>query len=279
MQNESRLSPLLGAIDTLYKCRKLMVLAPVIGSLLHPVWLRNQSFRHEGEDVKAVERDGWAEPQVVSVSLAQKPKRFEVKNERSSARLGRATHEPSVTKTAEKDDATQRLVILQKQIVAACLIKEAGGEKDPVRAMTGVMNVIENRALHQPEYFYRVVTVPLQFSCFNGVKNDTPENFLPQISEAAKHPRWADACHLVELACLGQLKDITHGATHYLNPTTATDKSWQHQLKDVTKIGRHMYGQGPLSNYLRGLKKAPLLSAEAFQRSGPKRTIEPEGLR
>lgn len=268
---------LFGAINTLYRCRKLaVVLVPTL-ALLHPVWLAQQNFRNNSEDLKEVEKNGWGiaeTPEIVTVSLAQQTP--------SSEHLG-LSPAPAVERARVKTTSplltrTQELVRLQKQIVAACLVLEAGGEKRPVKGMAAVMNVIQNRAKGNPAYFYNAVKVPQQFSCFDDVEKSNPRNFFGMIAKASRHDQWENACRIVELACANELKDITGGALHYLNPKTATDKSWQGQLKNKITIGQHVFGIAPLNDYLRGLKSAPLVSEEAFRKSAPTRTIAPEGL-
>lgn len=281
------MSPLLGAIDTLYKCRKLMVLAPVIGSLLHPVWLRNQSFRHEGEDVKAVERDGWgssvAEREVLVVSQASAPRSLaEAPAAPASQHLGQAAQVvvPLKQKIAAPDKIEARTLEFQKNVLTLCLVLEAGGEENPVRDMTAIMNVIQNRTYNQPQYFYNAVVTRLQFSCFINVDTSSQGELLELIKEKQTHSQWKNARRIVDLACEGKLKkDMTGGATHYLNPVTAQDQSWRKSLRNTVWIGRHFFGKTRISEFQRGLTKPPQLSAEAFRRSGPKRTIEPEGLR
>ena len=96
------------------------------------------------------------------------------------------------------------------ETVVACLILEAGGERDP-RAMPAVNEVIHNRAKRLPEYntdkisaLYKVVTARKQFSCFNsGVEAG--------VERAKKHPKWGTAIKILQQP----VTNYTNGADHY----------------------------------------------------------------
>ncbi len=127
----------------------------------------------------------------------------------------------------------QRTVISQqdKEIVAACLIGEAGGEG--LRGMQAVLNVVVNRAKKKPQSFVKVVTAPKQFSTFNGIRPST------RVSRSKAHPCWAQAMMLVNQAVAGHLTDITSGSTHYHETTIRP--GWSRRLSFHGRIGNHLF--------------------------------------
>jgi len=130
------------------------------------------------------------------------------------------------------------------ETVAACLILEAGGEKDI--GMWAVMCIIKNRAKGSQSIakWKTVVTKRSQFSCFNG--RTTPS----AIAIAKAHPKWDDAIKIV-LAAQADFKDYTYGATHYhvcrgpskVSPYwTATVYGGKNKKAEVTVvIGNHVF--------------------------------------
>lgn len=113
---------------------------------------------------------------------------------------------PETSNTFQIDKQRQK----QLETVIACLILEAGGEKDP-RAMPAVNEVIHNRAKRLPEYkndkltaLYRVVTARKQFSCFNA-------GIEPAVEQAKKHPKWKTAINILQQP----VTNYTNGADHY----------------------------------------------------------------
>jgi hypothetical protein len=92
--------------------------------------------------------------------------------------------------------------------VAACLVLEAGGEG--IYGMELVMSVIKNRSKgsEDPKNWFKVVTRPKQFSCFNG-------GVERAVAIAKKHPRFKYALDIVKRANFPHKKDNTNGATHY----------------------------------------------------------------
>jgi spore germination cell wall hydrolase CwlJ-like protein len=125
-----------------------------------------------------------------------------------------------------------------QQVVAACLVAEAGGEQDPVKAMTAVMNVIANRARGDAWYGKTIVGVvkkPKQFSCFNG-------GTARVIRDSRKHAQWLTATRIVATAEAGKLPDITHGATHYYAARGDQAIKMPQHIKSMTRtvsIGNH----------------------------------------
>ena len=113
-------------------------------------------------------------------------------------------------------------------VVAATLILEAGGEKDP-RAMAAVAEVIFNRAKAKKQTAEQICLARLQFSCWNN------KDISLNIRKAQKHPKWAEAMRIVKST------STTHtlGADHY--HTLAVNPSWAKKLKKTIVIGNHIF--------------------------------------
>ena len=121
--------------------------------------------------------------------------------------------------------ALNAFALQEREIVAAVLIAEAGGE--PVAGMREVAGVIQNRARFSGKTQTQVVTKPLQFSCLNG------KSVLALVQQARKHPKFGAA---LEIAGQKQKTD----ATHYYNPKLASP-SWARSLKVTKRIGNHVF--------------------------------------
>lgn len=126
---------------------------------------------------------------------------------------------------------------LEKEVVAACLIGEAGGEGP--QGMQAVMNVISNRAKGNPAQFVKVCLKPYQFSFFNEATVSRSKKLVDIVDKAKKHPKWNIAMELVQNASKKKLEDITQGATHY--HTTAVNPSWAPKLKYIEQLGNHKF--------------------------------------
>lgn len=124
--------------------------------------------------------------------------------------------------------------------VTACLVAEAGGEADPIRGMTAVMNVIQNRARKGGWYgktFHAVATKPAQFSCFRSGVAGT-------VAAAKKHPHWLLAQRIVQAAEQGKLPDITGGAVSYYAHRGANGikaPGWAARLVHTVDIQNHRF--------------------------------------
>ncbi len=139
----------------------------------------------------------------------------------------------------EKEVISQR----DKDIVASCLIGEAGGEGRA--GMIAVMNVIQNRA-KTSDRFVSTVLKRKQFSMFNqATENGINEDILNQVIERSKnHPCWSQALEISNKAWNGMLKDSTHGATHYYALNGMKNKQppyWANSMKETCKIGNHTF--------------------------------------
>ena len=115
-----------------------------------------------------------------------------------------------------------------QEFVAATLILEAGGERDP-RAMAAVREVIANRAKARKQTEKDVVLARLQFSCWNA---GTASAF----AKAKRHAKWREA---LDLASSPSLTNHTLGADHY--HTTKVSPSWARKLLKTRQIGNHVF--------------------------------------
>ena len=125
-----------------------------------------------------------------------------------------------------------------REIVATCLVLEAGGEGP--EGMQAVLNVILNRSGGN---LYRMVpeTVkPGAFSCMASVwKSDLPD-YEPLISCAKdQSAAYEEATQLIALMEEGFLADNTHGATHY--HAASIHPYWADSLRYLTTIGGHHF--------------------------------------
>lgn len=131
----------------------------------------------------------------------------------------------------------------KEEVVAACIIAEAGGEG--TIGMYAVMAVIKNRSRGSvsPTSWYNVVTKKKQFSCFNNGINSV-------VAKAKTHDNWKTALNFVE-AAKGNMVDPTKGATHYHVCTGPSKVSpyWTHpnfggknkKCIVTAVIGRHVF--------------------------------------
>lgn len=127
----------------------------------------------------------------------------------------------------------RRAVISQNDIdvVAACLVGEAGGEG--TKGMQAVMNVISNRARGKAEAMRGVVLKPKQFSVFNGAK------VADVVAKMKRHPMFAQASMIVRNSMMGNLPDITGRATHY--HAHSVNPSWAKSMKVTGTLGGHKF--------------------------------------
>jgi N-acetylmuramoyl-L-alanine amidase len=117
------------------------------------------------------------------------------------------------------------------ELVAAVLILEAGGEKDPY-AMNAVYEVINNRARARNKSEFEVVTAKYQFSCLNNISHSTA------IAKAKNHPKWSKAKQII-LNKNNANKVL--GANHYYANTMPKPPYWAKNKRPVIQIGRHIF--------------------------------------
>jgi len=82
-----------------------------------------------------------------------------------------------------------------------------------VSGMQSVANAICNRARKRGESVYQICTAPKQFSSIS-VQADPESALWP----GEEDPQWQIALNFASLASVGELEDITHGATIYYAP-------------------------------------------------------------
>ena len=151
-------------------------------------------------------------------------------------------HPPALVRQAEKgvDRSSQ-------DIVAACLVGEAGGEG--AQGMQAVMNVIYNRAGGHASKFAKVALKPRQFSMFNRTQGKHPARSVAQVVAAAKkHPCWEQARVMVQQAASGRLADITRGANHYHEKSISPE--WADPKCMTVQIGRHVFYRNSVAEQL-----------------------------
>lgn len=119
-----------------------------------------------------------------------------------------------------------------REIVAAVLVAEAGGERD-VRAMAAVYEVICRRMELTGLTAVEVVTARRQFSCLD---NRSPGELVERVRD---HPRFAEALNLASGPCK---TEYTRMATHYWSTIRRDSPPWWAKGEPVTaKIGHHLF--------------------------------------
>jgi len=125
-----------------------------------------------------------------------------------------------------------------RQIVATCLVLEAGGEG--TEGMQAVLNVILNRA---DGYLNRMVPETVKygaFSCMSSVWKCSEPDFSPLVQRAeAQSDAYEQAINLISLMEDGFLQDNTLGATHY--HAAYIHPYWADSLHYLTTIGNHLF--------------------------------------
>lgn len=149
-------------------------------------------------------------------------------------------------------EQTKQLSQFDIDVLAALLVKEAGGERDYIAGMAGVMNTINARAKKNPANYISVALKPKQFSAFNSIK--TQQDLINVINQTKKHPRFNAARDMVISAASGTLPNLIGPATHYhvtSGPSTVKP-SWTSpqyggrnpQAAPTTTIGNHTFFSG-----------------------------------
>jgi len=135
-----------------------------------------------------------------------------------------------------------------EEIVAATLVDEAGGEKNPIDGMHAVLNVIMNRAKGNIRQAAVECLKPKQFSGWNKINKKDPESIKQFIDSKRNHSKFKGALDLVNKAKSGSLKDITKGANHFLNVELTKQQrkggnlpSWYDSNKVVADYGKHRF--------------------------------------
>ncbi len=119
-----------------------------------------------------------------------------------------------------------------KEIVAATIIAEAGGEH--LRGMQAVMNVIFNRAKGNAALARQVCLTPYIFTPWNG------KDIASVTRQAKEHPCWQQALMIAEQGLKGNLPDITGGANHFYNHRLV-HPFWAKKMRRTTVIEGHTF--------------------------------------
>jgi hypothetical protein len=153
------------------------------------------------------------------------------------------TPKPVATSTVQK-----QAPYTVEDIIAATLVDEAGGEKDSIKGMHAVLNVIMNRAKNNLRQGAIECLKPKQFSGWNTVNKKDANSIKKFIDSKRGHAQFQNALKLVNQAKIGSLKDITKGSNHFLNVqlTKAQRKggnlpSWYDPKKVVADYGKHRF--------------------------------------
>jgi spore germination cell wall hydrolase CwlJ-like protein len=118
----------------------------------------------------------------------------------------------------------------EEQLVAATLILEAGGEKDP-RAMVAVYEVLYNRATKRGTSPAHEAFRRKQFSCWNNI-----EKRSALFRKATNHSKFDKAYSIV---CAGKNTNITDGADHY--HANYVNPYWAKSMTKTTTIENHIF--------------------------------------
>ena len=125
-----------------------------------------------------------------------------------------------------------------RQIVATCMVLEAGGEGS--EGMQAVLNVILNRA---DGSLHRIVPETVKngaFSCMSSVWKHSEPNYSPLIRRAENQSgAYEQAMNLISLMEEGFLRDNTRGATHY--HASSIQPYWISDMRYLTTIGNHIF--------------------------------------
>jgi N-acetylmuramoyl-L-alanine amidase len=117
-----------------------------------------------------------------------------------------------------------------RDIIAATLILEAGGEKDS-NAMIAVYEVIRNRAEKSGQHMMVEIFRRKQFSCWNNI---------PQrkhlFKKAQQHPKYKIAYQIVDR---DEKTNVTNGATHYHADYVLP--YWASTMTKTVTIGKHIF--------------------------------------
>ncbi|NDA63753.1 MAG: hypothetical protein EBX50_17240 [Chitinophagia bacterium] len=149
-------------------------------------------------------------------------------------------------------EQTKSLSPFDIDVLAALLVKEAGGERDYIAGMAGVMNTINARAKKNPSNYISVALKPKQFSAFNSIKSQ--QDLINIVNQTKKHPNFNAAKDMVISAASGTLPNLIGPATHYhvtSGPSTVRP-SWTSpqyggkntQASPTTTIGSHTFFSG-----------------------------------
>ena len=129
----------------------------------------------------------------------------------------------------------------QKDFATRLAILEAGGEI--AQGLEGVVDVFRNR-LASGKFgadLDAVLTKPKQFSAYKPDPTTGRDARIDAIDPDSEQYQRTRAMVDKQFGPEPNA-DVTKGATHYLNPQTATDRSWIDDMTNTTTIGNHKFG-------------------------------------
>lgn len=116
------------------------------------------------------------------------------------------------------------------EVVAAVLVAEAGGERDPARSMRAVREVIQMRAYEQQRTEVAIVTARKQFSCLNRTST------ARLVATARQHPQWSAAMSLAS----APVKQATVWQANHYHALTVRP-AWARGQRPVAILGGHAF--------------------------------------
>ncbi|HNX52941.1 MAG TPA: cell wall hydrolase [Pontiellaceae bacterium] len=125
-----------------------------------------------------------------------------------------------------------------REIVAACMVLEAGGEgTDGMRA---VLNVILNRAKGDLSRLAPITVKRGAFSCMASIWDNDAPDYSPLFERVmSQTDAYAKASQLIAAMEMGLLTDNTGGATHY--HANSVQPYWVSDMRYLTTIGNHIF--------------------------------------
>ncbi|MCU0858412.1 MAG: cell wall hydrolase [Pontiellaceae bacterium] len=125
-----------------------------------------------------------------------------------------------------------------RQIVAACMVLEAGGEG--IQGMQAVLNVILNRADGCLDKMRQQTVKYAAFSCMSSIWKCENPDFAPLFERAKNQTKvYKQALQLITQMEEGTLVDNTGGATHF--HASSIRPYWADSLRYLTTIGNHIF--------------------------------------
>lgn len=125
-----------------------------------------------------------------------------------------------------------------REIIATCMVLEAGGEGS--EGMRAVLNVILHRAKSDWSRMVPVIVKPGAFSCMSSLWNTEEFDYSPLLSQAQSQSEpYAEAMNLIATMEQGLLTDNTAGATHY--HADYVTPYWISNMRYLTTIGGHHF--------------------------------------
>lgn len=164
---------------------------------------------------------------------------------------GGGTNEPAIEVKSDKVTENEAIKLFNsltknEKIIVCTLLGEAGGESDPTKGMTGVANVLKNRA-ESDHYGYGSTVVKqaladYQFSMWNGY-NSGSEVLQDVYDKFKNHDQILTAIKIAK--SISSINDITGGAkfyyANYVLPSWAKDTDTTKWVPTKT-IGNHKFG-------------------------------------